>query len=220
MKNIMKKLLRSYGYKIERYENLAFNKRILELYENFDYLLKLYQIDKIEGVFVECGYGYGRSFTVLSHFSRRFKRKIYGFDSFAGFPQVSNKDHSPRNPIKGEWSVRTLCEAKNWVRNSGIFENDKSYELVSLNINSSAKNPILNEKIALLHIDLDLYDGYKYSLELFWDQVQFGGIIVFDEYNSTNWPGAKLAVKEFLSSRNLNEDLIKSINGKHFIIKI
>lgn len=220
MKKIVKKFLRNYGYKIERYENLTFNKRMLELYENFNYLLKLYNLDKIEGAFVECGYGYGRSFTVLSYLSKRLNRKIYGFDSFVGFPQVSKKDHSLRNPIEGEWSVRTLCEAKSWIKNSGIFENENSYELIRLNFNSGAKNPILHEKIVLLHIDLDLYDGYKYSLELFWDQIQSGGIIVFDEYNSIKWPGATLAVKEFLSSRNFNEDLIKSINGKHFIIKI
>lgn len=119
----MQKILRKIGYRIERSENLTYNRRILELYQNFDLLTETFQINKVEGVFVECGYGYGRSFTVLSHFANKFKKKIYGFDSFAGFPQISRQDdHSPRNPIKGEWAVRTLNEAKNWVRNSRLFE--------------------------------------------------------------------------------------------------
>jgi hypothetical protein len=215
----VQKLLRKIGYRIERYENLTYNKRILELYQNFDCLTETFKINKIEGVFVECGYGYGRSFTVLSHFSNKFKKKIYGFDSFAGFPQITKADHSPRNPIKGEWAVRTLSEAKNWVRNSGLFENKEQYELISLKFNQSAKNPIPNQKIALLHIDLDLYDGYKYALELFWDQIQSGGIIVLDEFDTVTWPGATLAVKEFLESRNLSEDLIRKLNDKHYIVK-
>ena len=216
---MVKKALRKVGYRIERYEILPYNRRILELYQNFDYLTETFQIINIEGVFVECGYGYGRSFTVLSHFSNKFKRKIYGFDSFAGFPKISKADYGPRNPIKGEWAVRTLSEAENWVRNSGLFENKEQYELISLKFNQCAKNPIPNQKIALLHIDLDLYDGYKYALELFWDQIQSKGIIVFDEFDTVNWPGATLAVKEFLESRNLSENLIRKLNDKHYIVK-
>ncbi len=215
----MSKVLRKIGYRIVPYENLPYNMRILELYENFEYLLETFQINDIEGVFVECGYGHGTSFTVLSHFSNKFKKKFYGFDSFVGFPQVVKEDHSPRNPIKGEWAVRTLSEAKNWVRNSRLFENKEQYELISLKFNQSAKNPIPNQKIALLHIDLDLYDGYKYALELFWDQISSGGIIVLDEFDTVKWPGATLAVREFLESRNLSEDLIRKLNGKHYIVK-
>ena len=105
------------------------------------------------------------------------------------------------------------------MRTSGLFENKEQYELISLKLNQSAKNPIPNQKIALLHIDLDLYDGYKYALELFWDQIQSGGIIVFDEFDTVDWPGATLAVKEFLESRNLSEDLIRKLNDKHYIVK-
>ena len=82
----------------------------------------------------------------------------------------------------------------------------------------NTKNPIPNQKIALLHLDLDLYEGYKYALEIFWDQIQIGGIILFDEYRDPKWPGATKAVDEFLVSKNLNHQ-IKEISSKYFIIK-
>ena len=219
MKFSARKLLRSRGYKIVRYESLPYSKRILKLYETFDYLTKVIQENSVQGQFVECGYGYGRSFTVLSHFSTRMNRKIYGFDSFCGFPNISESDHSIRNPIKGEWAVRTLKEAQDSIIGLGLFNNDQDYELIELVFGENTKNPIPKEKICLLHIDLDLYDGYKNALEIFWDQISSGGIILFDEYNEPNWPGATLAVNQFLEDKNINRDEIQEVNNKYYVIK-
>ena len=209
MKNLLKKLLRALGLKIVKYESLPYNRRILETYEVFNSLILIIEKNSIDGVFVECGYGYGRSFTVFSHFAAKLKRKIYGFDSFIGFPNVLEADSSCRNPIKGEWSVRTLSEAKRCINNLGLFESEEDYELIELIFDKTTKNPIPNEKISLLHIDLDLYEGYKYALEIFWDQIQTGGIILFDEYNIPDWPGATKAVNEFLEANNLKHQIKK-----------
>ena len=224
MKNKVKffarKLLRRIGYKIVRYESLPYSKRLLSLYETFDYLTRVIQKNSIEGQFVECGYGYGGSFTVLSHFATRMKRKIYGFDSFCGFPNIDELDHSLRNPIKGEWAVRTLKEAKDSIKGLGLFNNDQDYEIIELVFEKNTKNPIPKEKICLLHIDLDLYDGYKSALEIFWDRISSGGIVLFDEYNEPNWPGATFAVNQFLEGKNISLDEIKKINNKYYLTKV
>ena len=219
VKFFVRKLLRNNGYKIVRYETLPYSKRILSLYETFDFLTKVILKNSIDGQFVECGYGYGRSFTVLSHFSTRMNRKIYGFDSFSGFPKIVELDRSIRNPIKGEWAVRTLKEAKDTVKGLGLFNDDKDYELIELVFDEKTKNPIPKEKICLLHIDLDLFDGYKNALEIFWDQISPGGIILFDEYNEPNWPGATFAVNQFLESKNISRDEIQKINNKYYLTK-
>jgi hypothetical protein len=210
--------LRRLGYKIIPYERIDYAKSILINYEVFVDLISTLEKNSVKGVFVECGYGYGRSFVVLGHFATKLKRKIYGFDSFKGFPNVLQIDYSYRNPIKGQWAVRTLKEAKKSISELGIFENNQAFELIELVFDKNTKNPIPNEKIALLHIDLDLYEGYKYALEIFWDQIQIGGIILFDEYSDPKWPGATKAVDEFLVSKNLNHQ-IKEISSKYFIIK-
>ena len=104
------------------------------------------------------------------------------------------------------------------VKYLGLFDANKNCELIKLVFDSKTINPIPKEKIALLHIDLDLYEGYKYSLEIFWDQIQTGGIILFDEYNEIEWPGATKAVNDFLHTHNLTKQ-IRVIAGKYCLIK-
>ena len=68
-------------------------------------------IEKIPGDIVECGVGRGRSILILATLndllssSESGQRKIYGYDSFAGFPEPTAEDKSARNPKKGEWST-------------------------------------------------------------------------------------------------------------------
>ncbi len=219
MKKLLKKILRKTGFKVERYEVLPYNKRIIEIYEVFSDLISIIEKNSIKGVFVECGFGYGRSFSVLSHFAIKLKRKIYGFDSFSGFPNVLQVDYSSRNPKNGEWSVRTLKEANKFISSTGLFKNDNEFSLQKLVFDENAKNLIPKEKIAFLHIDLDLYEGYKYSLEIFFDQVQIGGIILFDEYNLVKWPGATSAINDFLTKRGLSYKQLNEVRGKYFLIK-
>jgi hypothetical protein len=219
MKYLFKRSLRKLGYKIVRYESIPYNRRFLEIYEVFKDLNSILEKNSVEGLFVECGFGYGRSFSVLSHFAVKGKRNIYGFDSFTGFPNVLGIDDSNRNPKNGEWAVRTLSEANNFIKSLGVFNTKSDYHLSQVVFDKKTKNPIPNQAIALLHIDLDLYEGYKYALEIFWDQIAIGGIILFDEYNLVQWPGATAAINEFLLEKDLNIDYIKQLNGKHYIVK-
>ena len=55
-------------------------------------------------------------------------------------------------------------------------------------------------KIALLHVDADLYESVKLVLGRFYHDVQLGGYVVIDDYGS--WEGCRKAVDEFLASIN------------------
>jgi len=52
---------------------------------------------------------------------------------------------------------------------------------------------------AFVHLDVDLYEPTKASLEFFYARMPQGGVIVVDDYASATFPGARLAVEEFLS---------------------
>ena len=59
----------------------------------------------IPGDVVECGIGRKAiSFTLLAILLKLegINKPIYGFDSFAGFPEPTQEDESPRNPQKGQ----------------------------------------------------------------------------------------------------------------------
>ena len=75
-----------------------------------------------------------------------------------------------------------------------------------------------NNSIALLHLDVDLYKSYKDCLDYLYPLVAKGGIVAFDEYQSTSkYSGCKKAVDEFLNGK---EKLIKSdIIDRYYFIK-
>ena len=72
--------------------------------------------------------------------------------------------------------------------------------------------------IAFLHIDADLYQSYLDVFHALYDQVVVGGVIALDEYMDPSYPGARLAVDEFLVGKNatLQRD---PLYGKYYIIK-
>ena len=125
-------------------------------------------------------------------------RNIYGFDSFAGFPQSKEVDRkadgsfqtergdyaSPPELVlkvleEGRVSSAFVAEHVRLVR--GFFENTL---------------PSYTGSIALLHLDCDLYESYRTCLNLLYDRVSPGGLIMFDEYEDETFPGARIAVDE------------------------
>lgn len=178
------------------------------------------RIAAVDGAVVECGVGKGRSFVILSAlvFDEKKGRKIWGFDSFEGFPEPTDEDASTRAPKAGEWAgtssddvraiVRTFGMSTEFIRDSvklvkGFFEDS----LVSYD----------RKPIAFLHVDADLYESYVTVLETLAPFVAPGGIVLFDEYGEEHWPGATRAVDEFLSKHPW--ELEKHKGGKYFFIK-
>ena len=56
--------------------------------------------------------------------------------------------------------------------------------------------------IVVLYLDCDLYKSYMDCLTTLYDQVVPGGVIIFDEYYSLKYPGARVAVNEFFNDKN------------------
>lgn len=192
-------------------------RKILNLLEKFDYypparrrwqqykkmlkafyLKELYdQIRDIEGDIVECGVGYGGTLVILGILAKQENkgRRVYGFDSFEGFPETSQEDVSFRKPKKGEYGGASLRRAKKTVDQVAI----PSPILIKGFFEDTLER--FEGKIALLHIDADLYLSYKTVLNELFNKVSRGGIIAFDEYNDPKFPGATKAVDEFLRGR-------------------
>jgi len=52
----------------------------------------------------------------------------------------------------------------------------------------------------MLHIDTDLYEPARISLESFFPYMVHGGIIFFHDYGDGHWPGIKIIVDELMDS--------------------
>src|ERR1017187_6372620 len=55
-------------------------------------------------------------------------------------------------------------------------------------------------RIALLNLDVDLYEPTKAALESLYPLVVSGGIVLFDDYGWEQWPGASRAVDEYFAA--------------------
>ena len=181
------------------------------------------QIRTVEGEIVECGVGGGTTMLILSTLVKmegKF-RKIWGFDSFEGFPEVSPHDASPRMPKKGDWANTSVDAIISKLKAAGM-----ETEFIRAQISfvqgffEESLSKYRGGPIALLHLDVDLYDSYKTCLGALYDRVAPGGVVLFDEYfNSTEnvkWPGAAKAIDEFFRPEQIQRD---ALCGKFYHIK-
>ena len=178
------------------------------------------EVKELNGVIVECGVGVGQSLFHFSAISNSIgkPRRIYGFDTFEGIPDPTSEDGEWNAGIRGDWNYSRARVIENLLL-AGL-----DGEFIATNITLvpgefAQTLPGYSEgPIALLHIDADIYESYKIALESLYDYVVPGGIIAFDEYLGSRWPGAVKAIDEFFEHKP--EKIIKSpVIDRYYTVK-
>jgi hypothetical protein len=212
------------GYRVQKAEPpsmLPFNVHNISRLLYFHRLLE--SIKHVEGDIVECGVGSADSLLILAQLVREEDRgrKIWAFDSFEGLPEPSKEDMSPRNPQKGQiaWSV---YQVQKRLLDSGVPQDFFHSQITLIKGYFEDTLSLYRGRIALLHLDVDLYDSYQISLKELYPKVETGGIVAFDEYLNTyehlHWPGARRAIDEFLGERRA--DMLRDDRtGKYYFVK-
>lgn len=184
------------------------------------------RVDAVSGNIVECGVGKAKSFQMLAMLMSQYKRSgnLWGLDSFEGYPEPTSEDESPRQRKKGEWNFLGDHLVIDVLRQAGIEEDLlKRVKLVKGFVEDTL--PKAEGKIgpiALLHLDINLYSGYKTCLEQLFPKVAKGGVVLFDEYMNRGdeiyCPGAKKAIDEYFAGKpyKIERD---QIYGKYFVVK-
>lgn len=184
-------------------------KRFLAMYEIFKRALP------VKGSVVECGVfrGFGlMSWAKLSTIlePENLTRRIYGFDTFAGFPSVAEQDK--RGKGKGEVGALQASSFDELQQLIAEYDRDRflghipKVELVKGDIERTAPAFVTEHPhllVSLLFIDCDLFAPTKAALEAFVPRMPKGAILAFDELDNPIWPGETLAVLETLGVRNL-----------------
>jgi hypothetical protein len=171
----------------------------------------------VNGSIIECGVLHGAGLFTFAKLSAIFEpvnhtRRIIGFDTYEGFPSVNEKDTTTgisSHFKKGGLAGSTLEEMQTAVE---LFDANRSLshiqkiDLVKGDLCQTGpeylkKNPHL--VVALLYLDLDIYEPTKVALETFVPRIPRGGIIAFDEMNTHSFPGETIAVDEVLGIKNL-----------------
>ncbi len=193
--------------KYVRRQNLT---RFLALYEIYRRILP------VKGSIVECGVfrGFGTmTWAKLSAILEpvNLTRRIYGFDSFAGFPAVSQVDK---------------VGAGAGVKEGDLFadSHDEILQLSAINDSTRFLGHVPKVKlikgdatktiprfveetphllVSLLFLDFDLYEPTKAALQHFVPRMPKGAVIAFDELDNPLWPGETVAMLEQCGAGNL-----------------
>ena len=210
---------RSRKYNLHPYER---NYKLVTRFMHFQNLL--HEIKPVDGNIVECGVGPGSSlfdFAVISAVLDR-PRHIYGFDTFEGLPAPASEDGAWNTRMEGAWSY-SQEHVREELLLAGLDEDfiSTSITLIPGEFSQALPGVMHNwvSPIALLHIDVDIYESYKVVLENFYSHVVTGGIIAFDEYSLSSWPGATRAIDEFFADKP--EKIVKSpVAERYYTVKV
>lgn len=175
------------------------------------------QLDEIPGAIVECGVSSGNSLAMLAALARTEGkgRRIIGFDWWKGLPEPTDLDRG-----KSQRGMFASSQKAVWTRLGMVNLAPDDVQLVQGRLEHTLRG-FSAGPIALLHIDVDLYESYLVVLRNLWSQVAKGGIVAFDEYRDPPYPGATRAVDEFLAERPGQYDLRRSrFNGCWYSLKL
>jgi hypothetical protein len=163
-------------------------------------------ISQIDGDVVECGVADGTSLATLASLlkAQGQTRHVWGFDSWAGLPSPSSADVGDAGiAVGGMFSSSSTIKVRDELLAYGLASHEIASTVTLVPGLFSETLPHHERRIALLHVDVDLYQSYLDCLTNLWPHVEAGGIVAFDEYGEPDtWPGAQRAVDEFLGSHS------------------
>jgi hypothetical protein len=177
--------------------------KFLARYELFKLILR------VKGSVIECGVHEGFGLMTWSKLSGilepvNLTRRIYGFDTFAGFPSVSQQDratasmHVKQGDLKAEVldELEELIAINDSTRFLGHVSKTKliagdAVETIPAFVRD---NPHL--VVSLLFLDFDLFEPTKAALEHLLPRMPKGAVLAFDELDNPLWPGETLAMLE------------------------
>ena len=160
------------------------------------------QIKKIKGDVVEFGVWNGNNLITIKKIFDflKIKKNIIGFDNFKGMPTADKKNY-----FIGDINLINYIKKFFKLGNIKIIEDD---------IMSLERHYKKFPKLSMIYIDCDLYKTTSKILETLSKKVSKGGLIVFDEANSSVNKGEGKAVREFYKKNK--KYFKKIIHKKHY----
>jgi len=181
-----------YHTKIVNFETNIPARGIQELRSQLDMVLGL------EGNIIECGSSRcGASIIIAYHLrARGCTKSVYACDSFEGF----DHDELRRERASG----LTTASDKSFTSTSYRYVQTKLAKLGVNDIVLPVKGffqttlPHISSEFCFALIDCDLRDSLIYCAETIWSHLVSGGRILFDDYTSEDFQGARLGIDYFI----------------------
>ncbi len=181
--------------------------RILFMHDLYKMILETH------GVITEFGVRWGQNLALFESFRGiyepyNYNRKIIGFDTFSGFPDVDKKDGNKVNI--GDYSVTEKYEnylerILQYHESESPISHKKKFELVKGDAVQTIDKYLADHPetiISLAYFDFDIYLPTKKCLEAIKPRLTKGSIVAFDELNCPEFPGETTAFAEVFGLNN------------------
>ncbi len=191
------------------------------------------QIVEVPGVVMEMGTRFGNNISLFSAFRSMYEpfhrhRKIIGFDTFDGFPEVTPEDGKSDLMEKGNLKVgegyyeyldnlmkqRELNEPLSHIKKYRLIRGDAIIELAKY----LDENP--QTIISLMYFDFDIYKPTRECLKMVKSYLTKGSILAFDELNDDDSPGETQALREVIGLNNVSLKRLSNVaRSSYFVVE-
>jgi O-methyltransferase len=192
--------------------NLKVNTRVDE-YKGYSLWELVEQVRHIEGDLLEVGVWRGGSGCLLAYkcHIEKIGAKVYLCDTYEGVVKAGERDPVFKGGEVADTSTEIVenllkrYHLDNFEILKGIFPEDTGHYLE-------------NKKFRLCHIDVDVYQSAKDTLDWVWGKMDVGGVVVFDDYGHNQCLGITELVQE--EGKNPDRIVIHNLSGHAIMIKI
>ena len=206
-------LLPQYGHHWNAHGLVMMKRQSMSRILYYNYLYQ--KIIDIPGVICEFGVQWGATLAQLINLRGMYEpfnlsRKIFGFDTFAGFSAVQKEDGGFSNV--GDYSTvlgyeSTLDAILRIHESMSPLSHIRKYELIKGDASTTVRTWLEENPHAIVSMaifDMDVYKPTRDVLECILPRLTKGSVLVFDELNCPYFPGETTAVNEVLGLNNIS----------------
>lgn len=185
--------------------------RVYQMQDHIEYINQC----GVEGVIVETGCWKGG----LGAFMARFDRPVWLFDSFEGLPEMTKDDVELVEQKGLEYNKVTgyIAVDEQHARDIAKKLKVEPHIIKGWFSDTLPKHKEAMGAIAILRLDGDTYNSTLEALEILYDNVSEGGVVVVDDYY--DFSGCRKALYDFFSQHDIAPEIHEYPFGRAYFVK-
>jgi O-methyltransferase len=186
----------------------------VDQYKCYELWEQLGQLSSVPGDILEVGVWRGGTGVLMARRAqlKGLDARVFLADTFAGVAKAGAEDpwyrggeHADTSPeMVTELAVRMGVDVELLV---GMFPDETS-------------DRVADVRLRLVHIDVDVYNSARDTLEWAWPRLSVGGVVIFDDYGSFECEGVATLGRELFDADLAGGRLVHNLNGHLMLYKL
>ncbi|KNX76791.1 methyltransferase [Pseudomonas sp. 250J] len=185
---------------------------LVDKYRLYELWSLVRQLDGLEGDFLEVGVWRGGSGCLLALANQRAGRQVFLADTFSGVVKAGSQDTRYQG---GEHADTDVQLVESLAAKCGVSDSVKLLKGMFPEQNAEC----VAGQLALLHIDVDVYDSARDVLIWALPRLSTGSVVVFDDYGFFGCEGVTRLVNEFIAE-NPDFRFVHNLNGHAVLVRV